>query len=1064
IAVNAFREAFFVGTTTATTGGGQQASATATIVAPNNGLSITLTNAGSGYTPAGGILTVLFNALPPNPLVCAIPPDVQANINADGTVSLQINNVGLGCSGNPNPVFIPPPIGGLGTFTLTTSPLQLSVLPTPPTQNGLGGSTGTVNASATPQAFEDVIYGAIQFYDFIATPGTLNFTTTVNGPTPTRQLLTMTNWQGQPITIPPGCTIVPAVVGDATNSAGIMQNAEFETPAEDFTHAMFTVTQVGVTPVWQVIPTANAIANPGVWTAVWKFNPSAGCAGGGGQPFIDKVDPAVFTLTVTAPLDAIPTNTFVVHSKVASGIVDEYLAGGTQSVANEFLQFPIGVTTSSGTVNFTVQLVGGTNWNATNAVNCVTLPFPADTVFGTLAPNQNLIPVNVSTSCIASLPIGEYQASIVIVSSPETPNNGVTPPPIPIDITITPGALANNPITVVFGSSQTPQQTSLTLSNPVGTAGPFQFTGVYLPNPNFGTALPAANISFPGSPTITGTIPVGGQLAIPVQINPANLTTGVYSGIIQISGAGQAATALQGTLPFPQTTVPIIVYVGPATGTRLGLMLPPNSPTFITSPNSPPSCTTAAAINPPGGPPSPGTPGQLPTNGAYPLVFCLAAGMAAPQLPGQPPVIQPSPANTPIVLQVTGLNNTSLTPVTAGAPAFAVTSGPLNGGAFPAGVFTIALLTGNQTWAQQSALPLSPLGPVVQWGLAINTTNLPAGTYGGTITFGATGGLAPTSSMVVPFTLNVTNFPQLAVTQPQFFPNPTFGPGIPQNPIPGFFQTILGVPLPANGVQLTATISNSTPACMVVDLNATSGTFGPGFGNGGVNNVTIAPLTVPWLFLAAAPAAFDGHIPQFGTNGGVFGRLAPLAVPGSAFAAGPTNVGTGLQTFQICADASRLSDVVGTVHTTSITVNGAGVGSVTVPVTLTTLAEPEPPPTSCTFTVTNGVALTNAVQSTGTPVSQAASFTVTPGAACTAANAWVATSGAYWVQIVSGGTGTGGGPGTVNILGLSNTLTTARSTSVTISPSVANAFAPIAVNVTQVASTAPLLQRQVTAL
>jgi hypothetical protein len=342
----------------------------------------------------------------------------------------------------------------------------------------------------------------------------------------------------------------------------------------------------------------------------------------------------------------------------------------------------------------------------------------------------------------------------------------------------------------------------------------------------------------------------------------------------------------------------------------------------------------------------------------------VPVGYAAPQLnPSGPlPFVPPT---VPFILQVAGLNNTSLTPYTTTAPVVTVTNGPLTtGGGFPAGAIQIALLTANTTWATLSALPLSPLGPVVSWSVAFDTTQLPTGTYNGTIVINPGAGGQQYSPLTVPFNLIVTSFPQLTVTQPEVFPNPTFGTGIPpqQTVIPGFAPTIIGIPLAAatgtpncvqpcsvaGGVYLSGLAGNTLLSCQVIDVSATGGTFGPPF-TGGINSVTVAPPTVPWISIAQSPAQFLGVIPG-GNNGagfGVAGGLTPIpGVPPYAAGGPNTVVGTGLQTLQICANPSVFPASQPGVHTADVIVNAAGVGPQDIRVTfvVSTPGQTIPPP------------------------------------------------------------------------------------------------------------------------
>jgi hypothetical protein len=119
-------------------------------------------------------------------------------------------------------------------------------------------------------------------------------------------------------------------------------------------------------------------------------------------------------------------------------------------------------------------------------------------------------------------------------------------------------------------------------------------------------------------------------------------------------------------------------------------------------------------------------------------------------------------------------------------------------------------------------------------------------------------------------------------------------------------------------------------------------------------------------------------------------------------------------------------------------------------------------PPICTFaTSATSLALTNAVPVTGAPVTVPGAFTVNPGVACVAGPPWTASSGSPWLVITSGRSGTGSAVTTVTFNALSNPTTSNRTATITITPV---AGTPTVYQVTQLGSTAPLLNRQVTAL
>ena len=123
---------------------------------------------------------------------------------------------------------------------------------------------------------------------------------------------------------------------------------------------------------------------------------------------------------------------------------------------------------------------------------------------------------------------------------------------------------------------------------------------------------------------------------------------------------------------------------------------------------------------------------------------------------------------------------------------------------------------------------------------------------------------------------------------------------------------------------------------------------------------------------------------------------------------------------------------------------------------------------TCSFVVspTGAINLTNAVPPPpGIPVSVTGAFTVSPNsvAVCGGANpsTWMATSNASWLIITSGNTGNGNATSGGTYEALSNPTTSARTATVTFTPSVGVLSV---IQFTQPGSTAPTLQRQVTAL
>ncbi len=435
--------------------------------------------------------------------------------------------------------------------------------------------------------------------------------------------------------------------------------------------------------------------------------------------------------------------------------------------------------------------------------------------------------------------------------------------------------------------------------------------------PIVGTALPAANVSFPEAPPlirnrgfVRGTVSPGGLVTIPVQVNPIGLHTGVYSGQVVLNTSGPDAAL--------QPTSPIIVYIGPNSGTTgedspsgngLGLMWPVNLP-----PNGTGALpgTAQPAVNP-----------SSPSPGAYPLILSVASGANTTST---------NPISNPTPILVTGLNNTVSTLFSVNPPA---ASGLVGVSFTNPGQGLGGSLSGcSPTYGSLFALPGSPFGPPCMWNLwldpvalgSANLTNLPACKGGpgetGTISFRGAG--YPQATLVVPLTVCITDSPALTVAQPVTFPSPLFsGCGqqqcnhpvlVPTNLPSGFPQSLVETPLPNTGVTLLAMAGNSSQPCQVLDIHT----------NGGLVYDLVIPINIPWLNLAPAPAPFQGTFPSY---------ASPATVTAMPSPAGPSIVGSGMQTFQVCANTDAVGNAAGTFSTT-ITINSSGAAPVTMPVNL----------------------------------------------------------------------------------------------------------------------------------
>jgi Beta-propeller repeat len=975
IAVNATREAFFVGTTTVTSpvaAAPVQAIATVTVTA---GLvAITVTNPGSGYAnPPALPPTVTLNGVSG----CTTNPAFTTTVAA-GNVSITVTNAGAGCTGvSPTVTIAPPPPGGgtvdtSASFSISTNTIILCPLAPcgvgpgfPAPFQGNLGSTGAQNAATGNPGSgpEDVIYGALQFFDAIATPTVVNFTATVNsfssitGPNGqtganAKAIVSYSDWQGQLLNIPPGCVVTPIVPGGQNGVPAFVVTPVNGAPNQ------FQVT-VNSTAATQ---TADTVSFPGVVTSLVTFTKLGPCTGVG-QPTLESWDPLTLTLTVSAPLNLTAESTFQVHS--AGGLVTEYVNSGQQLVAGQIVNTGIDVTTASsnGPINFTAQIVPGQNWGG-GVTGAVIVPTPTDIIYTAVGPNLGTptrVPVQVNTAVLANLQPGTYTAFIMFTASPETPDlptsgstscgtatvpvaSGTTSPAcIPIVITIG-GVPTANIVTLNFGGSPTPQQTHVPISNP--TTSTYTFTAAYQATPVFGTALPAANVFFVGTAstlvpatignTVGGTVPAGGLFELPIQINPAGLPTGVYTGQILLNAIGQAPTS--------QTTVPIIVYVGPHTGedtpsgNGLGLMLPTN---VI------PVGTGALPGAAPGSP------------GSYALSLSVPSGTG-------PTGINQIP--NPTLIQITGLNNTATTAFAVNAPTVSSSLAGVSitnvGQAF-AGTPSAC----GSTFGSNNPFPDSPLGPPCVWDIWVDATSLNstnttamaacAGGLGetGTLTFSPTGGSFPFANLVVPLTVCVTDQPSLTLGMPNTFPNPTFGPtngtgfgtllAQPGNLVPGFPQSIVEMVLATSGggnigataapINLLTLAGNSSQVCKILDIHT----------NGGVVPfVTISPLGVQFATIQPLSAVLGGALflgPPNAPNslafnsGAVFANgLGILGLSASAispYSGGPVTITPAMQTFAICVNNDSIGNGTGTFSTT-VTINGGGVGPITIPVNM----------------------------------------------------------------------------------------------------------------------------------
>src|SRR5262249_9170368 len=138
------------------------------------------------------------------------------------------------------------------------------------------------------------------------------------------------------------------------------------------------------------------------------------------------------------------------------------------------------------------------------------------------------------------------------------------------------------------------------------------------------------------------------------------------------------------------------------------------------------------------------------------------------------------------------------------------------------------------TWASFSTFLDSPIGPGCIWDIWLDPTaisgSLPGGgCKAGLISFTPAAGSPPFADLVVPLTVCITDSPALTVNIPATFPDPLFGVRSQNNlytlfPLPsnlpsGFPQSLVEVPLPANGVTLLNEIPATSQVCQVVDIH-----------------------------------------------------------------------------------------------------------------------------------------------------------------------------------------------------------------------------------------------------
>lgn len=251
----------------------------------------------------------------------------------------------------------------------------------------------------------------------------------------------------------------------------------------------------------------------------------------------------------------------------------------------------------------------------------------------------------------------------------------------------------------------------------------------------------------------------------------------------------------------------------------------------------------------------------------------------------------------------------------------------------------------------------------------------------------------------------------------------------------------------------------------VIDVSGGSGQ------TGGVNYM-LASLSTPYagggLFFAEGFNAFGNSMAfQTFVTGTVssqtiaFGALGNVTLGVSPFPIGATATSGLAVTFTsttaaVCTVSGNIVTIIA-LGTCSITASQPGSTNYTAatPVTQHFTINPA----GVTLGSTGQVALFSALGTStgGTYPSIPVSFTVTPCPACS--GTWTASSNAPWVIVASGGSGTGVGSVSFNVL--ANTLLTSRSATIAMTMT---GVAPVSVTVNEAGSTQSMLNRETLAL
>ena len=685
-----------------------------------------------------------LNSLPPNALV--------ENLSAGG---IDTQAFGIAVSPFREAFFIGDTavspagttVAGLG------STLPFAPGPVPPTfVAGINNSAGAALLSSQTKTFanEDVIYGAIQFLDAVASPTVvnlgnvgLNTPTGIGGPTAT---VTLTDTSNNANTCVGGSIngfAIPGVVGIGP----------------------FTVTQLANSNSFQVQLAGGATSTTQPLGPVQAdiFCPLTP----------DNYATVTISANVVGPLNVAPAATLTGTSVVGTGLIAPYttLANGFnqpyQQFAGQVITIPVSVITPGAlpqSYQISIQSLGSTfptcpnvnppgllsvssNGGGQTAGSSGTTP---TTTVNSAQPvgvnptffNGGIFNVNINSACAALLPAGQYQANVLVANA----LSQVTTT-LPFSLTITSGGvLSQFPLNLGFLDKTSPaQQTSFSV-NAQGSS-PLSYGVAYLPGNPPANPLPVANVQIVSGGL--GTVPAGGTGSVIVQVTPTGLAAGIYMGTFYVTLPGSTNPL---TVPCPAAgtgcigAISMMVFVGANGVPMLEPMIPGNGVVSVTVP----------------------------------------AGYPATSL------TQPTP--TPANLQISAVANTQVTPLYIGnvtgvagitAPIVTTPASPLPG-SLPTGYTACFVPLGTptagtplqqppceiQVWslnpgntcAAFAPSPQYPGGPgQCNYQIVVDTIALPASTtpYTATVTFTATSG----QQIPIQISVLVTQFPGVVLTQ-----------------------------------------------------------------------------------------------------------------------------------------------------------------------------------------------------------------------------------------------------------------------------------------------------------